>query len=69
MCSKSELLIPHAVNDDIPATVGRQNPEGKKGEVAPFVPQNVPNHKDGDGGERCGEGHSQSPDGLCCFNV
>lgn len=57
MCTQSELLIPHAVNDDIPATVCSQNPEGKEGEVAPFIPQNIPNHKDSDGGERCREGH------------
>lgn len=69
MCSKSELLIPHTVDDDIPAAVGRQNPEGKEGKVAPFIPQHIPHHKDGDGGERRCEGNGQSPDGLRCFNV
>ncbi len=51
MCTKSELLIPHTVNYDIPATVGGQNPEGEEGKVAPRVSQNVADHKDSDGGE------------------
>ena len=67
--TKSELLILHTVNYDIPATVGGQNPEGKKWEVAPFIPQNVADHEDGDGGEGCGKRHSQRPDCFGCLDV
>lgn len=37
VCAKPELLIPNAVNYHIPATVGGQNPEGEKREVAPLI--------------------------------
>lgn len=69
MCSESEFLIPHTVNYDIPATVGGQNPEGEKRKVAPFIPQNVPDHKDGDGGERRSKRHSQRPNSFGRFDV
>lgn len=67
--ARSELLVSHAVNDDIPAAVAGQNPEGKKGKVAPFVPQNISNHKDGDGREGDGKRHRQRPDRSGCFDV
>lgn len=69
LCPQPELLIPHAVNNDVPAAVGGQYPEGQKGKVAPFITQNVPNHKDGYRSERYSESHSESPDGFGCFNV
>lgn len=62
-------VVPHAVDDDIPAAVAGQNPEGQKGEVAPLVAQDVAHHKDSDGGERGGECHSQSPNGPGSLDI
>lgn len=69
MSAVSELLIPDAVDDDVPATVGCQNPKGKVGEVTPFIPQNVPDDKHCDGRERSREGHRQRPDRFRRFDV
>lgn len=64
-----EAVVPDTVDNDITATVSRQDPEGKKGKVTPGVSHNVPEHKSCDGREGRCEGKRQYADCLSSFDV
>ena len=64
-----EAVVPDAVDNDITATVSRQDPEGQKGKVTPGVSHHVPEHKHCDGREGRCEGECQYANCLGSFDV
>lgn len=65
----SEAMIPDAVDNHITAAVPCQDPEGKKGEVAPGVANHVAQHKDGNWRERGGKSESEDANSFGCLDV